>query len=99
MCKQSWNARVYVCIEVFTHIKKAGLTGLFAWKQGANCFAPQVSRKVLANQAGHLEHADLCFAEDFLELGICVDIALVSGVLQLVLLDIDPQLLDHFSAG
>jgi len=84
----------------YVHKKRPDKPAFFyAWKQSANRFAPQTSRKVLANQTGHFEHGDLAFAEDFLELGIRIDIALVGGVLQLVLLNINPQLLDHFSAG
>ena len=53
---------------------------------------------VLADQAGHLEHRDLGFAEDFFELGICVDHALIQLVLQIVFLDVDPELGDDLSA-
>jgi hypothetical protein len=45
---------------------------------------------VLANQAGHLEHRDLGFAEDFFQLCISVDHALVDFVLQVVFLDVHP---------
>jgi hypothetical protein len=48
--------------------------------------------EVLADQASHLKHRHLHLAEDFLELGVSVDHALVDGVLQLVLLDVGPQL-------
>src|SRR6218665_354104 len=53
---------------------------------------------VLADQASHLEHRDLGLAEDFLELGVGVDHALVGSVLQVVGLDVDPQLADDFGA-
>jgi hypothetical protein len=53
---------------------------------------------VLADQACHLEHGDLGLAEDFLELGVGVDHALVGSVLQVVGLDVDPQLADDFGA-
>jgi hypothetical protein len=45
--------------------------------------------------AGHFEHADLRLAEDFFQLGIGIDHALVDRVLQLALLDVLPHLLDH----
>ena len=54
---------------------------------------------MLANQASHLEHGHLHFPEDFFELGICVDHALVDRILQLVLFNVNPQLLHNFSAS
>ena len=57
------------------------------------------SRQVLAYQACHLEHGDLLFAEYFGQLLIGIDVAFVLGVLQIVGLDVVPQLLDHFSTG
>src|SRR5215469_16333700 len=49
----------------------------------------QVLRKVLV----HFEHADLVLAvEDRLELGVGEDLALVGGILQIVLLDVGPDL-------
>src|SRR5665647_919689 len=54
--------------------------------------------EVFANQASHLEHGHLHLAEDFLQLGVGVDHALVDCVLQLVLLDVSPQLLHHLGA-
>ena len=51
---------------------------------------------MLANQASHLEHGHLHLAEDFLQLRISVDHALVDCVLQLVFLDVNPQFADHF---
>ena len=54
-----------------------------------------VRRNVLV----HLEHADALFAEDLLQLGVSVDLALVLAVLQAVLLDILPQLADDLAAG
>ena len=41
---------------------------------------------------------DLHLAEDFLQLGVGVDQALVHAVLQAVLLDVDPQLADDLGA-
>jgi hypothetical protein len=52
--------------------------------------------EVLADQAGHFEHRNLRLAEDFLQFGVGVDHAFVDRVLQLVFLDVSPQLADHF---
>ncbi len=56
------------------------------------------SFQMRADQFGHFEHADLILAENRLELGICVDHALVRCVLQIVLLDVFPQFFHHFGA-
>jgi hypothetical protein len=54
---------------------------------------------VLAHELGHLEHVDLLLAaEDGLELVVSVDVATVLLILQLVLLDVRPQLAGDFSA-
>ena len=49
---------------------------------------------MLADQASQFKHGDLGLAEQLLELGVGVDVALVGGVLQVVGLDVDPQLAD-----
>ena len=54
---------------------------------------------MLAHELGHLEQVDLRLAEHRLELVIGVDLALVGGVLQLALLDVVPQTLDHFGTS
>src|SRR4051812_16081240 len=53
----------------------------------------------LADQAGLLENRDFGLAEDVFQLAVGIDLALVRVVLQLVLLDVGPQLADHFGAG
>src|SRR3989442_15731451 len=55
--------------------------------------------QVLADELGHLEHVDRALAaENGLEGGVGVDVALVLAVLQLVLLDVHPELLDDLGA-
>ena len=56
------------------------------------------SLQLIADQLGHLEHRDLGLLEDFLQLGIRIDHALVRLVLKVVLLDVFPDLLGHFGA-
>src|SRR5215831_7817010 len=67
--------------------------------QAADAAGPgllQVTRQVLV----HLEHADLVLAaEDRLQLGVGQDLPLVGGVLQVVLLDVVPDLRDHLAPG
>src|SRR5260221_3983822 len=47
----------------------------------------------------HLEHADRGLAaEHRLELGVSQDLALVGGILQVVLLDVGPDLRDHLAS-
>ena len=55
--------------------------------------------QVFANQTGQLKHGDLCFAKHGFELVVCIDVAFVDFVLQIVFLDVDPQLADHLGAG
>src|SRR5262245_33504868 len=51
------------------------------------------------DKLGHLEHADLLLAaEDLLEAFVRIDYSAVLAVLQLVLLDVVPELLGHLSA-
>ena len=53
--------------------------------------------QVPGDQFGHLEHADLLLAiEDDLQCGIRVDEGLLLGVLELVFLDVIPELLGEF---
>lgn len=86
-------------------MKKAGGTGLeFVCVRLSNN-APQIRLlhvallfDVFADQASHFEHRDLGFAKNLLKFFICIDHALVGRVLQIVLLDIDPQLADDFGA-
>jgi hypothetical protein len=55
---------------------------------------------MLAHELRHLEHAHAALAaEDCLERRVGVDLPLVLGVLELVLLDVDPELLGDFGAG
>ena len=55
---------------------------------------------MLADELGHLEHIDdLLACEHGLERLIRIDVALVLGVLELILLDVGPELLDDFAAG
>ena len=56
--------------------------------------------QVPGDQFGHLEHADLLLAiEDDLQCGIRVDEGLLLGVLELVFLDVIPELLGEFGPG
>ncbi|MES2786353.1 MAG: hypothetical protein V4684_12890, partial [Pseudomonadota bacterium] len=48
--------------------KKAGVTGLWEYRELARWMLVNLLH-VLADEAGHLEHGDLCLAEDFLQLG------------------------------
>ena len=55
---------------------------------------------MLADELGHVEHADLSFAtENNLEGGVGVDVAAVLFVLKTILLDVRPELLGELSAG
>lgn len=55
--------------------------------------------EMLCDELGHLEHVDHLLApEDFLQGVIGVDVALVVGILELVLLDVRPQRFDDFRA-
>ncbi len=50
---------------------------------------------MLGDELSHLKHVDDGLAtEDCFEVGVSIDIALVGRILKIVLLDIDPQLLD-----
>src|SRR5690348_18345910 len=56
--------------------------------------------QVLGEMLVHLEHADLVLAaEDGLQLGVGQDLPLVGGVLQVVLLDVVPDLRNDFAPG
>ena len=79
-------------MQIHPSYKKNRLQPAFSTELGSGLL------EVLANQACHLKHGNLNFAEDFFELGIGIDHALVDFILKFVLLDVDPQLLDHFSA-
>ena len=58
----------------------------------------EILRKVLADELGHLEHIDdLLATEHNLERGVRIDIAFVLRILELVLLDVCPKLLDDFA--
>jgi len=51
------------------------------------------------DEFGHLEHCNFTLAtEHYLELVIREDVALVRRVLKVVLLDVDPKLLDYFGS-
>ena len=55
--------------------------------------------KMLRDELCHLEHIDdRLTAEDRLQSRICVDIALILRILEIVLLDIDPELLHDLRA-
>lgn len=73
-------------------IKKPACAGFFI-----GC--PAGSADVLADQRSQLEHRNLVFTEDFFQLGIGIDVAPVCGILQVMLLDVDPQLADDLGAG
>lgn len=52
------------------------------------------------DELGHLEHRDFLLAtEDRKQLVISDDIALILWVLEIVLLDVDPDLFDDLGAG
>jgi len=53
---------------------------------------------VLRNELCHLEHGHLRFAEDRFQVRVRVDVSAVLLVLQIVLLDIFPKLLDDLCA-
>merc|ERR1712193_65283 len=57
--------------------------------------SPKGSRQVLADVAGHLEHVDARHREDRLQGGIRLNRA---AVVELVLLDVGPDLLGNLSA-
>src|SRR5688572_8542506 len=58
------------------------------------------SGHVLRHELGHVEHADGGLAtEHNLQRGVRVDVALVLGVLEAVLLDVGPELLGELRAG
>src|SRR6218665_2845580 len=74
-------------------VKKAGNAGFFRGQR-----MPCVLLHMLADQAGEFKHRHLGLAEQFLELGIGVDVLLVGSVLQVVGPDVDPQLADDLRA-
>ncbi len=53
---------------------------------------------MLRDQLRHLEHRDLGFSEDRLQVRVGVDVPSVLFILQVVLLDVFPELLDYLSA-
>ena len=55
-------------------------------------------RNMLANQAGHFKHRDLRLAEDLEQPCVGVDVAFVGLVLEVVLLDVNPEQLHDLSA-
>lgn len=56
--------------------------------------------KMLGDELRHLKHIDGLFAaEHRLESGISIDVPLVRRILQVILFDINPQLLDYFRPG
>src|SRR3954471_5030310 len=57
------------------------------------------SLEVLGEVLVHLEHGDAVFAEHGLELVVGHDLALVLRVLELVALDVVPNLAHHLGAG
>ncbi len=66
------------------------------WQKGILWSMDGYLRQVSGDQLGHLEHGDGAFAaEHLLELVVGVDVALVLGVLEIVLLDVDPESLDY----
>jgi len=55
---------------------------------------------VPGDELGHLEHRDLILAvEEGAELVVCLDIALILRVLEIVLLNVYPELLNDLGAG
>ena len=52
-----------------------------------------------ADELGHTESADAVFAEDFGHLGVGGEVLLVVGVLEVVLLQVRPQVLDAPGPG
>lgn len=67
-------------------------------RKGACIVLWTVLLKVLADECRHLEHRDLLFAKNGLELCICQDLTLVLRVLQIVGLDVIPHFFDDFGA-
>src|SRR5262249_706781 len=60
----------------------------------------KTSAQVLVDQLGHLEHRDLLLAaEDGLQLVVGVDHPPLLRILEIVLADVGPELLDHLGAG
>lgn len=59
--------------------------------------ALMVLGKVSRNQLRHFKHGDNVFAtKDLLQLVVGLNVALIDWVLQIVLLNVIPQLFDHF---
>lgn len=56
------------------------------------------SGKMLSGKTGELEHGDFSFAHDNFKLSVTKNIALVGRILQVVRLDVVPQLLHNFGA-
>ena len=54
--------------------------------------------KMSADELGELEHRDLLFAEQGAQLVICINIATVLGILQVVFFDVVPDFLGDFGA-
>ncbi len=57
------------------------------------------SAKMFANQTCQFKHGHLRLPKYGFEFVVCIDIALVDFVLQVVLFNINPELADHLSAG
>jgi hypothetical protein len=55
--------------------------------------------ELVPEQLVHGEHVDLVLLEDGVQLIVAEDLAFVAGVLEVVTLDIVPELLDYLRAG
>ena len=65
------------------------------YKQGSSPVFDSLA-EMCGKQLGHLKHRDLIFAEDGLEFGVRVNIALIRRVLKAVCLDVFPYLFCNF---
>ena len=82
---------------LFDPQKKPATAGFFV--PNRHCDGGEGSGQVCADQFGHFEHGDLVLAKDHAQLGICIDVALVRSILQVVLFDVLPNLFGDFRAG
>ena len=57
------------------------------------------STQMLAHNPSQLKHRHLRLAEDRQQLGVGIDVAFVGAVLQVLGLDVVPQLFDDLGAG
>lgn len=55
--------------------------------------------ELVPEQLVHGEHVDFILLEDGVQLVVAEDLALVAGVLEVVTLDVVPELLDYLRAG